>query len=121
MSHPVAVADLGRAFEQYAVGYLLTVTPDATVRAVTVQPRLEDGAVVVGAGRSSTANVATNPAVTLLCPPTEPRGFTLIVDGTAVADGDRIRIQPASAVLHRPPYHSDGPPPPDFAGDRAAC
>jgi hypothetical protein len=121
MSYPVAPADLGPALEQYAEGYLLTVTPDATTRAVSVRPRLVDGLVVVGAGRSSSANVAANPSVTLLCPPTVARGFTLLVDGTAKVDGDEIRIEPTSTVLHRPPYHADGPPPPDFAGGRAVC
>lgn len=121
MSHPVAPADLPRALEEYAVGYLLTVTPSATVKAVTVRPRAADGAVLVGAGRSSAANASANPAVTLLCPPAVQHGFTLLVDGTATVLGDEIRIDVTSAVLHRPPYHSDGPPPPGYAGGKAAC
>ena len=121
MSYPVAPADLGRALEQYAEGYLLTVTADATTRAVAVRPRLVEGRVVVGAGRSSSANVALHPQVTVLCPPTEAKGFTLLVDGTATVDGEEILIEPASVVLHRPPYHADGPPPPDYAGGKAVC
>jgi hypothetical protein len=121
MSYPVAAADLGRALEEYAEGYLLTVTSGATTRAVAVRPRLVDGRVVVGAGRSSSANVATNPSVTVLCPPTSEKGFTLLVDGTATVEGEEIRIDPTSVVLHRPPYHADGPPPPDYAGGKAAC
>jgi hypothetical protein len=121
MSYPVAEADLGRALEQYAEGYLLTVTPDASTRAVAVRPRLADGQVVVGAGRSSSANVDQHPNVTVLCPPTSEKGFTLLIDGTAVVTEDEIRIRPSSVVLHRPPYHSDGPPPPDYAGGKAVC
>ncbi|GAB7007119.1 hypothetical protein JCM18899A_45920 [Nocardioides sp. AN3] len=121
MSYPVAAADLGLALEQYAEGYLLTVTADATTRAVSVRPRLLDGRVVVGAGRSSSANVAANPHVTLLCPPTAEKGFTLLVDGTATVEGEEIRIEPTSSVLHRAPYHSDGPAPPDYAGGKAVC
>ena len=127
MSIPVRPEDLPAAFEEYAVGYLLTVTPEATVRAATVLPRAADGpggvSVVVGAGRSSAANIATNAAVTLLCPPSVDKGFTLIVDGTAALDGDDLRITPSSAVLHRPPYHHDGPPAPAFGGppDPALC
>ena len=121
MSYPVAAADLARALQQYAEGYLLTVTPEATTRAVSVRPRLVDGRVVVGAGRSSSANVAANPTVTVLCPPTEEQGFTLLIDGTATVEGDEIHVEPISAVLHRPPYHSDGPPPPDYAGGKAVC
>lgn len=121
MSYPVAAADLGRALEQYAAGYLLTTSPEATTRAVEVRLRLDGELIVVGAGRSSSANVAANPNVTLLCPPTVEKGFTLIVDGIALAEGDEIRIDPGSAILHRAPYHADGPPPPDFAGARASC
>jgi len=121
MSYQVAAADLGPALDEYAEGYLLTVTADASTRAVAVRPRLVDGKVVVGAGRSSSANVAANPKVTLLCPPAVDRGFTLLVDGTATVEGDEIRIDPTSAVLHRPPYHSDGPPPPDYVGGKAVC
>src|SRR3954454_6674280 len=121
MSYPVATADLGRALEAYAEGYLLTVTADATTRAVGVGPRRVDGRVVVVPGRPSSANVGANAAVTVLCPPTTEKGFTLLVDGTAEVVGDEIRIEPASVVLHRPPYHSDGPPPPDYAGGKAVC
>ena len=93
MSFPVARADLGLALQQYAEGYLLTVTPDATTRAVAVRPSVVDGQVVVGAGRSSSANVAVHPHVTVLCPPTTEKGFTLLIDGTATVAGDEIRIE----------------------------
>lgn len=121
MSFPVAPADLGQALQEYAEGYLLTVTADAATRAVAVRPRLVDGHVVVGAGRSSSANVAARPSVTVLCPPATEKGFTLLIDGTATVAGEEILIAPTSVVLHRPPYHADGPPPPDYAGGRAAC
>jgi hypothetical protein len=121
MSYPVAAADLGRALEEYAEGYLLTVTADATTRAVSVRPRLVDGRVVVGAGRSSSANVAANPSVTVLCPPSAAKGFTLLIDGVATVEGEEIHVAPSSAVLHRPPYSADGPPPPDYAGGKAVC
>lgn len=121
MSYPIALEDLATAFAQYAEGYLLTVATDATTRAVSVRPRLVDGRVVVGAGRSSSANAAANPHVTVLWPPTAEKGFTLLVDGTATVDGDEIRIEPSSAVLHRPTYHADGPPPPAYAGGKAVC
>ena len=70
MSFPVAPTELGSALREYAEGYLLTVAPDATVRAAGVRPEWRAGRVVVGAGRSSSANAATNPRVTVLCPPT---------------------------------------------------
>lgn len=121
MSHPVASEDLAAAFADFGEGYLLTVGTDAAPRAVAVRPRLVEGRVVVGAGRSTSANVAANPAVTVLCPPTVERGFTLLVDGTASVVGDEIHVEPTSAVLHRPPYHADGPPPPAYARERGVC
>jgi hypothetical protein len=54
--------------------------------------------------------------VTLLVPPRERRGFTLLVDGTAEVTGDVARVRPATAVLHRPAAHADGPPPPEGCG-----
>ncbi|PRC51529.1 hypothetical protein C6A85_63615, partial [Mycobacterium sp. ITM-2017-0098] len=39
---------------------------------------------------------------TLVWPPREPGGYTLIVDGAASASGDGLSIQPTGAVLHRP-------------------
>jgi len=121
MSYPVQPADLGRAFEDYVDGYLLTVTADSATRATGVRPTFRDGKVVVGAGRTSSANAAERPKVTLLCPPTVAKGFTLLVDGTAMVAGDEIVIDVTSAVLHRPPFHADGPPPPDYGGEQVTC
>ena len=58
--------------------------------------------------------------MTLVFPPREPRGFTLLVDGTAEVAGDDVRITPATAVLHRPASHADGPPAPDGCGNDCA-
>lgn len=114
MSIPVEVDRLAAAFEVYDVGYLLTSQAEGGPRAATVRPRFEDGLVKVGAGRSSSAAVATHPAVTLLCAPPVEKGHTLIVDATAEVVGEEIHLTPTSAVLHRPPFHADGPPPPDL-------
>jgi len=117
MSIPVDVADLAKALTDFGAGYLLTASAEGRVKAVTVEPEVLDGALVVrGPGRGSSANVAANPAVTVLFPPREPRGFTLLVDGTATVDGEDVRVTPASAVLHRPASHADGPPAPGGCG-----
>lgn len=113
MSIPVQLADLGRVRGQFAAGYLVTVSSQGVAKVVTVEPTVTaDGVIVTGPGRGSLANVAAQPAVTLVFPPALPHGFTLLVDGTATADGEDLRIAPASAVLHRPAAHSDGPPAP---------
>lgn len=111
------VGDLGKALGGFGAGYLLTSSPAGTVKVVTVEPAVVDGEVRVEApGRGTLANLAGNPAVTLVFPPLEQRGHTLLVDGTAEADGDDVRIRPSGAVLHRPASHADGPPAPDGCG-----
>lgn len=113
MSIPVQVADLERARAQYGAGYLVTVAADGAAKVVTVEPSVTGDAVVVtGPGRGSLANAGARPAVTLVFPPAEPHGFTLLIDGTATVEGEDLRIAPTSAVLHRPAAHSDGPPAP---------
>ncbi|MFC4783404.1 pyridoxamine 5'-phosphate oxidase [Nocardioides sp. MAHUQ-72] len=117
MSIPVDVADLARALTDFGAGYLLTASPEGRVKAVTVEPEVVGGALVVpGPGRGSCGNVAANAAVTVLFPPVEARGFTLLVDGTAEVDGEDVRVTPSHAVLHRPASHADGPPAPGGCG-----
>jgi hypothetical protein len=113
MSIPVDVEALERVLPAYGAGYLVTVGVNGSPKVVTVEPTVLAGAVVVTAvGRGSLANVVSRPSVTLVFPPREEKGFTLLVDGTATPDGDGLRIDPVSAVLHRPAAHSDGPPAP---------
>src|SRR6476620_2621114 len=113
MSIPVDVADLAKALTDFGAGYLLTASAQGRVKAVTVEPEVRDGALVIsGPGRGSCGNTTANPAVTVLFPPREPRGFTLRVDGTAAVDCEDVRVTPGSAVLHRPASHADGPPAP---------
>ena len=121
MSIPVDVADLARALEDFGAGYLLTVGESGAVKVVTVEPTVVDGALLVaGPGRGTLTNLARSATVTLAFPPPQPRGFTLLVDGTGEVDGEDVRIAPTGAVLHRPRAHADGPPPPG-GGDAEAC
>jgi len=108
MSIPVDVGDLARALDDFGVGYLLS-SAEGRVKAVTVEPVASDGVLrIVGPGRGSVANVSANPHVTVLLPPLQQRGYTLLVDGTAVREGDDLVVTPTSAVLHRPASHGDG-------------
>lgn len=120
MSIPVDVRDLRTALDDFGSGYLLT-TADGRVKVVTVDPVHDDAGVSIATpGRGTLANVAGNPAVTLVFPPREPRGYTLLVDGTATCRGEDVLVEPASAVLHRPASHADGPLPPDGCGHDCA-
>lgn len=110
MSIPVEIERLGEVLADHGPGYLLTTSRDGRVKAVTVEPALTDGVLCCAASRGSAANLADNPAATLLFPPRRERGHTLLVDGTARADDDTIAFTPVSAVLHRPAAHADGAP-----------
>jgi hypothetical protein len=112
----VDVKRLAAALTDYPFAYLITVGDDYRVHTVTVEPRLRDlpdgpdgpGAIVdVGliGGRTRT-NLAQRGDVTLLWPPPEPGGYSLIVDGSAQvsdagADTARLGVVPTRALLHR--------------------
>lgn len=101
MSVIVDLADLPDQLRQFDRGYLLT-SRDGLVKAVSVRAVAEDGTLLVATpGRGSVANVGANPTVTLLFPPLESPGMTLLVDGTGVAEGDDVRVTPTGAVLHK--------------------
>jgi hypothetical protein len=88
-----AVAEHGR------VAYVLSVGPD---RPHVLHAALEwvDGTLACAVSRTLSANVAERPGVTLLWPPTQPGAMSLVVDGVARCEGDRIVIEPVSAILH---------------------
>jgi hypothetical protein len=87
--------------------YLLTVSSDGRPHATVVAVTWAGGTIVAGVGRRTAANVGERPDVSLLWPPVEADGFSLIVDGTASAEGDAVTFTPERAVLHR--RQADGP------------
>ncbi|HEY6932409.1 MAG TPA: hypothetical protein VI452_03350 [Marmoricola sp.] len=119
MSIPVDPAELAGALADYSFGYLLTVSTEGRVKAVTVEPTATATELVIDAvSRGSARNIASNPQVSVVLPPRQHHGFTLIVDGSASVVGDTIRVAPQTAVLHRPASHADGPVP---AASADAC
>ena len=101
MSILVDLADLPTTLADFDRGYLLT-SADGRVKAVSVRAEVDGETLVVRTpGRGSVANVAANPTVTLLFPPRADGGMTLLVDGTAAAEGDDVRVTPTGAVLHK--------------------
>jgi len=102
MSIPVEIDHLSQTLADFAAGYLVT-SDQGRVKVVSAEPVLADGAFRVAApGRGSLANVGVNPEVTLVWPPLEAPGFSLIVDGTAAVDGHDVVITPTGGVLHKP-------------------
>jgi len=53
-------------------------------------------------GKRSTSNAAARRSVSLLYPLRTPDDYSLILDGTAAVEGQRLLITPTRAVLHRP-------------------
>jgi hypothetical protein len=107
MSVAVPLEGLRDALEERGgCAYLLTVTEDARPHAVHAPVRWEGDALVLEVGKRSAANAAARPFVSLLYPLRSDGDYSLIVDGTAVveaqAGGQRLRITPLKAVLHRP-------------------
>lgn len=117
MSIRVETSDLAKALGDFDAGYLLTVSGQGRVKAVTVEPTVTSTELVITPlSRGSADNIAENPQVTLIFPPREPHGFTLIVDGEATVTDDAIHVSAAAAVLHRPASHADGPVPHEGCG-----
>lgn len=99
MSVKVDIDQLADALGDYTFAYLVTVGDDFHAHTVAVEPVLADGVLDVGpVGGTTSRNLSLHPAVTLVWPPSEPGGYTLIVDGRAESSA---KIVPSRAVLHR--------------------
>lgn len=108
MSVGVALDRLHEEVTRFGSGpFLLTVGDDGRPHATAVAVTWEGSTLVAGVGRRSAANVAERPDVSLLWPPVDAGGFSLIVDGRATADGEQVVVTPERAVLHR--RRADGP------------
>lgn len=110
--------ELARVVRRHQSAYLVTVDGDARAHVAPVTPAVAGGRLCVpGLGRRSRAAAATNPAVSLLWPPLEADGHSLIVDGVGSLRGDQLTVEPTRAVLHRPAAE----PSPDAGGCQADC
>jgi hypothetical protein len=98
---------LAAALDDFPFAYLITVGDDYRAHTVTVEPELREGVLGVGLiGGRTTKNLANRNDVTLLWPPREPGGYSLIVDGRAEVteageDAIRLDVVPTRALLHR--------------------
>ena len=109
MSLKVELGELANTLEPYGFAYLVTVGDGGRAHVLAVTPVVGDGGLVVGGvGRHSQENATERPDVTLVWPPAEPGGFSLLVDGAATVDGETITVTPTKAVLHRPAPGPDG-------------
>lgn len=103
MSVKVDLDQLAGALADFTFAYLVTVDDGYRAHTVAVEPALDDGVLDVGAvGATTRNNAGAHPDVTVVWPPREPGGYTLIVDGCARLTDSALSIVPARAVLHRP-------------------
>jgi hypothetical protein len=98
---------LAAALADFPFAYLITVDEDYRVHTVTVEPELREAILDVGlVGGGTRKNVDHRADVTLLWPPAESGGYSLIVDGRAeISDATeetaRLGVVPTRALLHR--------------------
>ena len=102
MSIVVALEDLVGEVDRRGPGYLLTTTVGGRPHVMHQRFTVAGSTLTTGAGRTASRNIGDEPAVTLLWPPEEPGGYSLVVDGTAEVVDQRVIVTPLHAVLHRP-------------------
>lgn len=122
MTHTEIHNRLAAALAERPLAYLLTAGDDGRPHATPASARLAsapdsgsggqaaiDGAVIIDrAGETGQANAGARPSVTVMCPPSNSGGYTLLIDGDALPDeqvAGRLVLEISRAVLHRP-----GPP-----------
>lgn len=102
MSIKVDLDELASALNDFSFAYLITVSSDHRAHAIAVQPVLAGGVFDLGVpGATTSRNLEQQAGVTLVWPPREPGGYSLIVDGTGTV-GATLTVTPERAVLHRP-------------------
>ncbi|MDH6198263.1 hypothetical protein M2272_004922 [Mycobacterium frederiksbergense] len=105
MSVKVNLDQLADKLKDYTFAYLITVDDDYHAHTVAVDPDLVDGVIRVGSvGGHTSRNLALHGDVTLVWPPSQPGGYSLIVDGRGqpgTSDEETHHIVPSRAVLHR--------------------
>ena len=104
MSIAVPLEALADRLTSYPWGYLVTVRDDGRAQSLAVPTQFVDGALVATIGRGTASNATARPQITMPFPGTTGEEFSLIVDGHAKVDGDRIALTPTWAVLHRPAF-----------------
>ncbi|MGE2719523.1 pyridoxamine 5'-phosphate oxidase family protein [Mycolicibacterium celeriflavum] len=102
MSVKVDLDRLADVLADFGFAYLISVGDDYRAHTVAVDPIFSDGRLDVGTvGRHTRENTARHGDVTIVWPPSEPGGYSLIVDGRAHQADESLSIEPTRAVLHR--------------------
>jgi hypothetical protein len=119
VSTPVGLDRLREEVARFGLSpYVITVEEDGRPHAVAAGVGWSGDELTAQVGARTAANAADRPLVSLLWPPSEPGGYSLIVDGAAEIDGDRLLFAPSKAVLHRAKV---GGPPPELGACGSDC
>lgn len=111
MSIPVELAALREAIEAHErAPYFLTVGDDGRPHGVQIEWSWRDDELELSVGNRTAGNAKARMRVSLVWPPNDLGGYSLIVDGdvtnTALrvegAGDNVVRMQPTRAVFHRP-------------------
>jgi hypothetical protein len=95
--------------------YLLMVAPDGPHTShVTIE--LRGRRIGCAVGESASRNIVLVPNVSLFWPPTEPGGYALIVNGSAVGERQATGVMMAEITLTKSVLHRPGPRPDDSDG-----
>lgn len=107
MSVKVDLAEIAEHVTSRGAGFLVTTGPDGRPHTTQVIFEIDGQLLRAPTGRKTSRNIAAQPLVALLWPPSTPGDYNLIIDGTAtVVDLDEdgkgwASIEPTGAILHR--------------------
>ena len=127
MSMPVTAGEVTARLEEYGTSaFLVTVGDDGSPKVVHLalvwEGNSSGGSFRCTPGGGTLRNLAESGPVTLVFPPAEPGGYSMLIDGTGRVAGasdelpgtdDLVRIDFGGGVLHRPA--------PDVPGDQVHC
>lgn len=102
MSIRVEIGELAATLRDYSWGYLVTVDDGSRAHFVALPTDFDGQRFRWPTGERTRTNAAERPNVTLLFPPGDPSGYSLIVDGEATLEDHAVLVHPSHAVLHRP-------------------
>lgn len=102
LSIPVESHELAEQLHGRRFAYLITVSDDRS-HVVALVPEV-NGAVLefASTGNTTRRDIAVNDRVTIVWSPSETSEYSLIADGRAVVNGERVSVTVERAVLHRP-------------------
>jgi hypothetical protein len=104
VSVPVDLAALRAQIARHGPNAFLVTTSaaDGPPHLSSVLVEATDTDLTMGCGKTTRANVAARPEVSLLWPPGPEPGYCLIVDAVAQGEpGSTLTVRPTAAVLHR--------------------